>query len=521
MGWQWSATDRQYVDTSSGDVITKDALAILLALFVAKMRSQFRDAAAALLNDGGSPPDEWETELQPIVDQTQAISYQLARGGSNAMSEGDWAAVAVLIAAQYGYLNAFAADAGTGQLTEEQAADRAGMYADGARGGYAKGLGSAWDISLPVDLPVHPNCFPAGTIVSGPRAIGSTSRWYEGDLVEISFSSGAFLSVTPNHPILTPEGWVAAGELREGGDVICRRAAQGEQLPIHPDYDDTPSLIEDVAKSFGGTLFMPTVSVPVAAEDFHGDGIGSKVCVVRTNGLLWDSGYSSFAEPNSKQFFGGRNTEPPFLTSLRALASFGPWLDSPSDGIVGGFSLGASLLRSHSSGSDEPGFTPRSRGHFVREETATNECAPDPERMAHRELVFTGRESFENLLVADGDLTRRAVPEFDAGFREALSHRESIDVELASDCAYRLPAGISNDRILNTKVISFSGHVYNLQTKDGWYIANGIVTHNCECFWDIQSDLEGVKAYYQTVDPCPVCAGYADQYNPYDPSRGD
>ena len=26
----------------------------------------------------------------------------------------------------------------------------------------------------------------------------------------------------------------------------------------------------------------------------------------------------------------------------------------------------------------------------------------------------------------------------------------------------------------------FCGHVFNLQTEDGWYVANGIVTHNCE-----------------------------------------
>jgi hypothetical protein len=25
----------------------------------------------------------------------------------------------------------------------------------------------------------------------------------------------------------------------------------------------------------------------------------------------------------------------------------------------------------------------------------------------------------------------------------------------------------------------FSGHVYNLETKDGWFVSDGIVTHNC------------------------------------------
>lgn len=27
----------------------------------------------------------------------------------------------------------------------------------------------------------------------------------------------------------------------------------------------------------------------------------------------------------------------------------------------------------------------------------------------------------------------------------------------------------------------WSGHVYNLETQGGWYLANSIVVHNCEC----------------------------------------
>jgi hypothetical protein len=157
MGWIWSESARTYSDSSTGDVISKDDLASLQTDFVGKMGDQFRETATSLHGRGASP-DEWETALRPIVDRTQAISYQLARGGSNAMTSDDWSTVSEQVKAQYDYLNAFAADAGTGQLTEEQAADRAGMYADGARGGYAQGLGSAWDISFPVDLPVHPNC---------------------------------------------------------------------------------------------------------------------------------------------------------------------------------------------------------------------------------------------------------------------------------------------------------------------------------------------------------------------------
>ena len=37
------------------------------------------------------------------------------------------------------------------------------------------------------------------------------------------------------------------------------------------------------------------------------------------------------------------------------------------------------------------------------------------------------------------------------------------------------------DRIVKIGRRRWSGHVYNLQTDTGWYLANGIITHNCRC----------------------------------------
>jgi hypothetical protein len=34
-------------------------------------------------------------------------------------------------------------------------------------------------------------------------------------------------------------------------------------------------------------------------------------------------------------------------------------------------------------------------------------------------------------------------------------------------------------RVLSAFRRPFSGHVYNLQTNEGWYVAENIVTHNC------------------------------------------
>jgi hypothetical protein len=44
----------------------------------------------------------------------------------------------------------------------------------------------------------------------------------------------------------------------------------------------------------------------------------------------------------------------------------------------------------------------------------------------------------------------------------------------------------------------FSGHVYNLQTVDGWYTSNNIITHNCLC--DQSQVLVSIEEFMGAVD---------------------
>jgi hypothetical protein len=142
---------------------------------------------------------------------------------------------------------------------------------------------------------LHPRCFPAGVIVSGPAVLAHDTRWYEGKLITLKFSSGDELSCTPNHPILTPKGWVAAGSLNVGNKVAQyvgsqRRVKTGDI--VDPDNVQIPTRIEDIPSSLFESGKVTTISVPVAAEDFHGDGFNGKVDIVRTeyqNTILADA----------------------------------------------------------------------------------------------------------------------------------------------------------------------------------------------------------------------------------------
>ncbi len=327
--------------------------------------------------------------------------------------------------------------------------------------------------------PAHPNCFPAGTITAGAGVVGSVERWYSGELVEIVTAAGNFISVTPNHPILTENGWVAAGELNEGCHVVRCTDINGTLSTIAPHDYHGPALIENVAKSFCGSGSMATSTVPSSRIDFHGDGVDGQINVVRTNGLLRNGsdvvdckhlghGDLILANVNASNEFNSSGSQT--LTC--------PRLSGAAHGIVGSLSQPQSLLGSGVGHTDVHGLASVARGNAVFQEPATDSVAVNV--VNDRQSLFRfaseipannviGRDGFS--LVSDGDA---AVVEFSdeacmgnpGGLQEFLDGLSGL-VEL--------------DRIIHLNRVDFSGHVYNLQTINGWYFANGIVAHNCRC----------------------------------------
>jgi len=281
----------------------------------------------------------------------------------------------------------------------------------------------------------HAGCCAAGTIVSGPLANGSTLRWYEGDLVELLGASGNQLTVTPNHPVLTSEGWVAAGLLREGDHVIRCLDGEGATRLIPDDYQ-TPSVIEDVVEAVG----VPSVVVPVAPEHFHGDGRGSEVCVVRTDRALVDDGESALSQPVPEHQFRGVVPSGRFVGQGTATPG-SETVGSPSLGFVGGAGHSLTLLRGPTGSEDV-----LSLGHGAEVDVE----ATQP----------TGHEDSTN----------------------AVSLGKSLD---------GLAGFVEPDELVRVGHRYASGHVYNLQTRSGWYIANGIIVHNCLCFLDPVFRKEG------------------------------
>jgi hypothetical protein len=93
-----------------------------------------------------------------------------------------------------------------------------------------------------------------------------------------------------------------------------------------------------------------------------------------------------------------------------------------------------------------------------------------------------GRGAISNPGRLNKHLVRRPISPDAAGL-EFLAKAAGADAEPCCERMAALAEQVCLDRVLNVRRRSFSGQVNNLETTGGWYVANGIITHNCRCFY--------------------------------------
>ena len=337
----------------------------------------------------------------------------------------------------------------------------------------------------------HPNCFAADTLVTSPSGIKAADRrWYEGKMVTVHTAGGQKLAGTPNHPVLTPEGWVGLGALVEG-DQIVRHSVEVERDTVeHPDDVEVPTPIGEVFSSLSQSVEVGSVSVPTAAEDFHGDGGHGDVDVVLADSLLWNWRQSAtFEELGERQLFVGGVGEVD-LVGPGTLFEGVEVMDHATHGSVG--------VR----GELEPVLTGGSGVALGR----LLGCGLDDAEALHPlgDFGLVGAEHRANLglsvtgLVEGGgvEVVRRGgvvgdVPiaaEYggvsgapgDALVAQVLVDPSHADADGGRQLLNRLAGEVSLCEVVHVDVSDFSGHVYNLESGEGWYTADSFIVHNCK-----------------------------------------
>ena len=319
------------------------------------------------------------------------------------------------------------------------------------------------------------NCVVGDTKVSGPNALAAYRRKYSGEIVTIRTALGHNLTVTPNHPILTPHGWVAANKLSKGDYVFSRVNSDGMPLGVRPDkYEREPSIKNEfnaLGDTFGVNSFLGSTT------DFHNDGIKNQnVDIVFVDSKLMRDADSKalkhFSEASLFNASGFSNIR--FGSS--SLTKVGMSLFSSSDSIMSGFANKASFFRRISRHLSLHGQTATFGIDSAFFKSISDCCLGNTKLLGDNSFIepFIPKinDTFDiNTLLTSIGLQAKS---FEFAGDNPISASEML-----LHGPDRSSFIVESDKIISVDTRMWSGHVYNLSTENAWYFANSIVTHNC------------------------------------------
>jgi SPP1 gp7 family putative phage head morphogenesis protein len=326
-------------------------------------------------------------------------------------------------------------------------------------------LAGVHDITEQYTPPFHPNCrcHPEDTLVYANDIKRVFRRWYNGDLIEITTAFGHKLSGTPNHPILTNAGWVAFGDLREG-DYVIGSLLSKRMLRINPDVNDMPTQISKIFDALAvSNLRKRVVGTPM---DFHGDGRDDQVDVVSVNDYLAQRAKALGFKHRTKFGFPASHRK---MCLARGDASLSRIIESDSVSIANS----PSWYVTH----DKPSgnYTPiDSVGAGDTHFRFSRDIPSDNLLRIKAEFASPGRRNFATPLGIAGCAVAEKSLFSENGNQTSLRGMIPSAGDLST-----FPSEIVSDRIVNIAIRRFSGHVYNLETNSGYYLANNIISHNC------------------------------------------
>ena len=355
---------------------------------------------------------------------------------------------------------------------------------DGRTSFVCQGLdGKTFEVGVGRYPPAHMNCLPWNTNVSTCSAISNIyKRPYKGIIVNITTKSGRTISATPNHPILTTFGWVAIGEINLGDKLLCCNDV------IETFKDNKQNIIAKIGEIFSaGYVSVNSSSIasaPSSAKDFHGDGSYSKVDVISVDGLANDKIKAAIVEKTENESLplGSRVDFP--LLPLRHLSDRLVTSDPSSVCGMGGRSDSGDLLWSGSRHSSELLLAPVScfSSYGLNDSSYWDRAAINTEVLCNTvnsNTVIISRDDAGNVELGEVDdvsvnYINSASCEYSSDWRAATA--EHLPDILTSN----IINGVELDDVVDLFVSEFTEtHVYNLENENNWYVANGIITHNC------------------------------------------
>lgn len=347
-------------------------------------------------------------------------------------------------------------------------------------------------------LPGHlPNCFIGSTNFFLPNGCKKLfRRRFDGKLTKLITASGKVLMVTPNHPILTNNGWCAADKVNVG-DYVFKAVNQifnGSETNI----DNMGVCASDLFNSISQLLGSGCSTASSPAFEFHGDISDNEVDIIDIDSFL----SAEFDARLCKELVEFLFTWTDKIGDEVSFLEFSPEYKLigraffASNSIVSRFNSLLALFSGQSSIHSDIRSRLISDINVILNENTTNNRTTNTEfsrDCKHALSLFIQVDNFSagHILAcvarafdfwdteANASKFLREVVGVTAEFSGYFFETDSIRKEI--DCVVQKISGID----------SLSHYVYNLETSKNWYLAEDIISHNCGCSMSPVFDFEG------------------------------
>lgn len=307
------------------------------------------------------------------------------------------------------------------------------------------------------------NCFIGETkIASDSEIIRSYKHKYDGELISIKTASGVSFTCTPNHPILTARGWIAAKLLKQGDNLLVALGSNREFMRRNPNINHAFPRMDTFHELFCKLGRKRTRTLGV---NFHGDIPAADVEII---------------------------TQKRFLRNIRNTSS--------RDGV------NEFLLKcANKAFMSKCSFVK----HFRRILSSTLGYIRSMSQLLTVSLRDLRHSQIHRLRPIALLYANRVKPLNDYLPRDAELFRKSLD---------GFTGAIFSDNIVNIDKNPGSTHVYNLQTQNGYYFVNSslpkkgvlgmselinnsvfAIAHNCRC--TLISQIEGFEFEQAKTSP--------------------
>lgn len=332
------------------------------------------------------------------------------------------------------------------------------------------------------------NCIPGDSKI---QVFGPTNklfrRWYDGELTQFVTSIGETIATTPNHPILTVDGWKPAKLINIGEDLI--KAVPRSGFAVRSGEAGIDNFVSSSEEIFNLFTFLGLIGGNNSTRfEFHGDGVPEQ----EVNVIDMDSGLAAEWDSLIAQKLGERllsNAETMIGDgvlhgSSEVLSTFNA-LGCPPKGIVRGACKILALLKGHPAHPENIRLTAAANFNTLLEQVSTNDIPRDSIFFREGKFAFPRDIGGRNRgAIEVYSIVRRSMSPFgsvDTPDAEILAQQIRTDRQRLSDGGEGLSFVVKFDRVVKKFRSEFSAHVYNLETGCNWFTSQGFIIHNCRC----------------------------------------